>query len=269
MKKQLKAVVVVTGAIVFSTLAINASDMLQGLDGSLLGLAGKSVGPCGEGETVLQFSGYSVCVDVFEASPGDACPVLYPENELQTQQNLNDDHCVSVSKPEAVPWRYVTFTQAQQLCARAGKRLLTNEEWFRVASGITGIDQCVLDRQQDGVAQTGTADCVAPSGVHDIVGNVWEWVDGEVVDGRYNGRTLPDSGYVSLVDGNGVVVETHTAPSSAYGEDFAWIKPDGVRGMIRGGFYGSGADGGLFALNASVPLDFNTVGVGFRCIRDI
>ena len=43
----------------------------------------------------------------------------------------------------------------------------------------------------------------------------------------------------------------------------------GVRGMIRGGFYGSGEDAGIFAQNMSVALDSRTAGIGFRCVKDL
>ena len=102
-----------------------------------------------------------------------------------------------------------------------------------------------------------------------MVGNVWEWVDGEVQNGSYNERQLPPSGYVSLVDSNGIVIETEPLGSLEYGKDYALTNQTGIFGVIRGGFYGSGEDAGLFAQNLSVPLDLKAVGVGFRCVRDI
>jgi formylglycine-generating enzyme required for sulfatase activity len=102
-----------------------------------------------------------------------------------------------------------------------------------------------------------------------MVGNVWEWVDGQVTEGVYDGRTLPQSGYVTLVDTNGVVAETANKASAEFGEDYALTDSKGLRGMIRGGFYKSGNDAGIFAQNLSVPLDFKATGVGFRCVKDV
>ena len=163
----------------------------------------------------------------------------------------------------------MSLTQAQQLCARVGKRLPTNEEWYKTVSGFTDHSSCVM-RSQSALPQlTGTASCVTPSGVHDMIGNVWEWVDEEVVDGNYNDRELPQSGYVSLVDTDGVVLATAEEAATEFGNDYAWTQHSGVRGIIRGGFYGSGEDAGIFAQNLSVPLDFRTSGVGFRCVKDV
>ncbi len=173
------------------------------------------------------------------------------------------------SKPDVTPWRFVSLTQAQQLCARAGKRLPTNDEWYRAVSGSTDTASCAIDTGGSPVP-TGSSSCIAPSGVHDMVGNVWEWIDETVTDGRYDERTLPASGYVSLVDAEGVVVSTTAnEPSAEFGEDYAWVDETGLRGILRGGFYGSGADAGVFAQNLSVPLDFRSAGVGFRCVKDI
>jgi formylglycine-generating enzyme required for sulfatase activity len=205
-------------------------------------------------------------MDTHEASPSDGCTVASPQSEVDTQQNLSDATCVAASKENVTPWRFVSFMQAQQLCARGGKRLPTNEEWYNAASGITEIEQCAIDVGSSPVV-TGSAACATPSGIYDMIGNVWEWIDEEVVDGTYNDRLLPETGYVSLVDGDGVVVETSDRPSAEFGEDYAWINKEGLHGMIRGGFYGSREDAGIFTLNASVPLDFKAVGVGFRCVR--
>lgn len=268
MSTWIKSTVVVVGAILFTTLAINASDVFRGLEGNLLGLAIDSTGPCGTGSVLMQLSSGALCVDIYEASPGQVCDVSNPKNEVDTQVNIKNDACIAVSKQGVSPWRFVSMTQAQQLCARAGKRLFTNEEWYQTVLGLTEIEKCVIDT--DGSPEeTGVSSCVTPAGVHDMVGNVWEWVTGEVSNGEYKGLTLPTSGYVSLVSSEGMVLETSNTPQTDYGDDYAWIDDSGVRGMLRGGFYGSGTDAGVFTLNASVPLNFKTNGVGFRCVKDL
>lgn len=262
-----KSLIVIVGAMAFSVLGIQASDTLRGLDTRLTGLVADSAGPCGAGATELLLGSHALCVDVFEASPASSCPHTDPTNQTETQANLNSSSCVAESKADAQPWRFVSLTQAQQLCARTGKRLPSNEEWYKFASGIADQSGCVID--SPGVQSTGAAVCVTPAGVHDTVGNVWEWIDEEITSGMYNDRPLPESGYVSLVDSDGVVVETTGAGQEEFGLDYAWTKSDGVSGMIRGGFYGSENDAGIFAQNLTVPLDFKTAGVGFRCVRDI
>ena len=267
MNKIQKSALIGLGAVLLSTVAIQASDVLRGVNGNLSGLVLEGTSVCGEGAVQLLFGSHSLCVDIYEASPSAECPHKAPQNEIETQDNANATDCHPESKEKAVPWRFISLTQAQQLCARVGKRLPTNEEWYKTVSGFNDHSSCVMHGSS--VEETGKASCVTPSGVHDMIGNVWEWVDEEVVDGTYGNRTLPQSGYVSLVDTNGVVLETAGDAVAVFGNDYAWTQASGLRGVIRGGFYGSGEDAGIFAQNMSVPLDFKTSGVGFRCVRDI
>lgn len=263
-----KGVLVVVGALFFSVLGIQASDTLRGLDTKMTGLVSDAGGVCGVGAVQMLFGSHALCVDIYEASPSSDCPVLSPTNQNDTQTNMNDFDCFADSQPNAYPWRFVSLTQAQQLCARTGKRLPSNDEWYRIASGMGDQSSCVVDTA--GAPQpTGSAGCVTPAGVHDVIGNVWEWVDAEVVDGTYNERPLPESGYVAMVDSDGVVVETAGGAQDEYGHDYAWTKTPGVYGVVRGGFYGSESDAGIFAQNLATPLDSKTAGIGMRCVRDI
>jgi formylglycine-generating enzyme required for sulfatase activity len=269
MKKWHKSALVVFGALVLSTALIQASDVLRGIEGGLSGMVIESESACGSGAVQMNLGSHSLCVDMFEASAGTLCPHTNPQNSIETQENANAAACKPISQKDVLPWRFVSYTQAQQFCARDGKRLPTNEEWYKSASGITTVDECTINAKNDAPALTGTPACVTPSGAYDMVGNVWEWIDGQVTDGVYENRTLPQSGYVALVDTNGVVVETKAEASAEFGDDYAQTDSKGLRGIIRGGFYKSGSDAGVFAQNLSVPLDFKAIGVGFRCIKDL
>lgn len=269
MSKTFKAALVVVGAIAFSTLAINASDMLRGIDGSLSGLAIEGTdSPCGAHAILLQLGERALCVDMYEASPSTDCPISNPANPFDTRVNHDDPDCKATSEPGLMPWRFVSLTQAQQLCARSGKRLPDNGEWYKAVSGVGDMSSCITGNSS-GPHKTGSSECVTPSGVYDMIGNVWEWIEGEVQAGHYDGRELPQSGYVSMVDSEGVAVETTDIPNPDLGADYVWTNVDGVRGMIRGGFYNSGEDAGIYTLNTSVPLDFRATGVGFRCVKDL
>jgi len=267
MNKLHKSLLVGLGAVVLSTVAIQASDLVRGISGSLSGLVIESEGVCGNGATQFHLGSHSICIDMYEASPSGSCPSQVPSNNIDTQNNANSSSCFAESKEGVLPWRFVSLTQAQQFCARAGKRLPTNEEWYKVASGLGDNSSCITKSQN--AALTGSSDCVTPSGVHDMVGNVWEWVDEQAVEGKYHDRMLPQTGYVSLVDSNGAVLETSTEAQDEFGKDYAWTSNQGIKGMIRGGFYASGEDAGMFSQNISVPFDFKTAGVGFRCVRDV
>lgn len=269
MKKWHKSLLIGIGALVLSTVAIQASDMVRGIGGNLSGLAIESQGVCGEGAVQILLGSHALCVDVYEASADSACPNKAPDSQVQTQDNANVPDCKPTSKKDVMPWRFVSLTQAQQLCGRVGKRLPTNEEWYKTISGFTQMSSCITATGLQEPSKTGSASCMTPSGVSDLVGNVWEWMDGEVNRGKYNDRQLPSDGYVSLVDSTGVVLETAQTPNEEFGKDYALTSNEGVKGIIRGGFYGSGEDAGIFAQNLAVPLDFRSTGVGFRCVKDI
>lgn len=269
MKKWHKSLLIGLGALVISTVAIQASDVMQGISGSLTGLVIDSKSVCGSGAAQINLGDHALCVDIFEASAEKTCPHTNPSNSIFTQENANDSSCTPVSKKGVMPWRFVSLTQAQQFCGRVGKRLPTNQEWYKIASGFTAINTCAIDTKKSEPSLTGTEGCVTPSGIYDIVGNVWEWIDAQVQNGTYDNRTLPPSGYVSLVDTNGIVINTAPEAVAEFGDDYALTDSSGIRGIIRGGFYGSGNDAGVFAQNLSVPLDFKTTGVGFRCVKDI
>ncbi|OIP77060.1 MAG: hypothetical protein AUK16_02615 [Parcubacteria group bacterium CG2_30_44_11] len=262
-----KTVLVVGGAIVLSTVAIQASDITRGIKGNLVGSVAQSEGACGVGALQVNVETGALCVDAYEASPSSACPIANPEAAPHTQENLNEASCQAVSKPGVVPWRFVSLSQAKQLCARSLKRVPTSAEWYALA--VAQADQSVCVLSGSGPQLAGSTACVTAAGVYDIVGNVWEWIDGQVVDGRYDGRTLPQEGYVSVVDTGGIVVETTATPNSEYGEDYAKTSLTGIYGIIRGGFYGSQTDGGIFSQNLAVTLDLRAAGVGFRCVKSI
>ena len=262
-----KGVLTVVGAVTFSTLGIFASDALRGIDSGTGNLAGvRSMGTCETGSTPLKVDGNLLCVDLYEASPGKGCPYQNPGSPTETERNATAEGCYAASVAGASPWTYVSLPQAQRMCLGAGKRLPTGKEWHRIALG-TSAEDCTVNR--NGAEKTGNSTCVSDAGAFDAVGNVWEWVDETVTDGSYDGRVLPGEGYVTSVDADGVAITSGELPDELYGEDYIWMNASGVMGMIRGGYYSSGEDGGLYTVNASIPTSFATQGIGFRCVEDV
>jgi hypothetical protein len=263
-----KSFLIGLAAVVLSTLGIQASDEMGGISGRMSALLSESVPVCEEGTTLVLFGTNSVCMDIYEASPNKNCPYGNPQNELETDTNIIKGQCQSASVVGVKPWRFINYTEASQVCARSGKRLPTNEEWYKVSLGLADPEACFTN--SGGILNnTGENDCISPVGVHDMVGNVWEWTSDMSKNGIYNEHTLPESGYVTLVDDEGVILKTGPLPNASFGNDYASVSREGTRGFLRGGFYGSGEDGGIFAQNIAAPIDLSTIGVGFRCVRDI
>jgi len=266
--KGLKAAIVCVGAMLLTAVGIMAADYGENLSGRLSGLSAVVTQPCAEGEVLWRRGATNLCVDQYEASPASTCVVTDTTSSVVTQDNLNA-RCPAASQPNAWPWRFVSYTQAKQLCAQSGKRLPTNAEWYELALGQGDTGSCAVKTQNMQAVKTGTSQCVGSNGVHDLVGNVWEWVGDTVTQGVYAGQALPASGYVDLVDKDGVVLRTVLRPGPSFGNDYASTDLSGVRGILRGGYYQSGDDAGIFAQNLAVALDFSAAGVGFRCVRDI
>lgn len=261
-----KGTATVIGAIALSTLGIFAADSLQGIEGGIQNFAGAGKsGICTEGMVPTKIDGSVLCVDVYEASPSTVCPHKALTNVVQSEQNANTKDCYAASVKDAEPWNYISLPQAQRMCAGAGKRLPTSKEWYHIALG-TNDDTCTT--QGTSMSPTGNESCVSTIGAYDVIGNVWEWVDESIVGNMHEGRVLPKEGYVTAVDASGIALTSAESADDLYGKDYFWSKEEGVFGMIRGGFYGSNEDAGLYTTNASVPTSFATQGVGFRCVED-
>ncbi len=99
----------------------------------------------------------------------------------------------------AKPLTYVDMNEAEQACASAGKRLCTAQEWRRACAGPDGANRfgygpdyragacftgrplpsghtSMMDPEELVAASGDHPGCVTPEGVHDLVGNLEEWV---------------------------------------------------------------------------------------------
>lgn len=265
--KFVKGLLTVVGAIGFSTLGIFASDVIRGVDGGIGNLANVgSSGTCPSGAVAMKSGESILCVDMYEASPGGECPHGNPRSIVESEGNANSPKCYAASVPGKTPWSFISLPQAQRMCAQAGKRLPSSAEWYRFA---LGTESAKCNTNTGNATPGGEKGCASGVGVQDAVGNVWEWVDATVQGKQFEGRDLPPEGYVASVDAAGVAITSTESPQMLYGSDYVWTKEEGVYGMIRGGFYGSGEDAGLYTVNAAVPTSFASQGVGFRCVQDV
>lgn len=269
----------VLGAIALSTVAINATDNLGNLSNSLLGSVvnfNDGNNSCPDGMSFITSDTGGFCIDTYEASPGADCPNKNPNNQDETRMDLEAPSCKAVSVSGALPWRNISQPQAARACAASGKRLPSNKEWYQAslgtpdASGNVSRGDCNVNNDGGGVPnRTGSHPrCVSSFGAFDMIGNVWEWVDASAVEGSLNGIPLPDEGYVTSIDANGVPIHTDPeTPDLNFNADYIWVDRTDVRGVLRGGYYGNGTDAGNYALNAITPPSFAGIGVGFRCAQ--
>lgn len=258
---------VTVGIVVLTALGIDAADTISGSRNTLLGqLVGSVEGSCPAGMMEVSVAATFSCVDIYELSPSKNCPNAIPKNGQDTLNNLNDSDCEAVAQDKSTPWRFITRDQAVAMCLKSGKRLPTNEEWHMIALGTPDNDSCNIETS--GVQESGVhTECKSSLGVYDAVGNVWEWTSEEVVSGKLKDRALPETGYVVRADAAGIAAETSTTSSAQYGNDYIWTNPNSVWAIMRGGFYGSGEDAGIYAVHADVPGDMFGDAIGFRCVQ--
>lgn len=263
--KLLKLIPGIVIALVITTLAIDATDSLNGKGGTMLGqLIGSKAAICPQGmvhvPAALSFS----CVDEYEVSAGDNCVVSVPKNQFDTEVNINKENCRGENLPEREPWRFINREQSAIMCARSGKRIPSAAEWYQFALG-TAAENCNIMGSEVAVGDK-FSKCISAAQIKNAVGNVWEWVSDDVINGQYLTRALPDTGYVMQVDSGGVATVTVLEKDDQVTGEYFWSHPDGAFGMIRGGYYGSQTDAGVFTVHAQTAPTFTGNAVGFRCI---
>jgi formylglycine-generating enzyme required for sulfatase activity len=267
-----KELVVVFFAVLFTTLGIKASDTL--LSDKQKDLADN--GFCAKGMVHVPYSQGDFCIDMYEASAGDNCSYKNPQSQTESRVNIDDPDCQPASVVGAMPWRNLSQDQAARACAKAGKRLASNQEWLQAAMGTPDLpadwqaDDCQVAENwsdQPGLSGSG-ADCISSFGAYDMIGNVWEWVEGVVEEGMIDGKALPDPGYVDASDGKGLPGATNPdLPNPDYNGDYFWLKTKGLRGMVRGGYWNNQSSAGIYSYYAVTPPSSAEAGIGFRCVK--
>jgi hypothetical protein len=160
----------------------------------------------------------------------------------------------AVSVPGVAPSANLTWFQAAGACRNSGKRLLTNAEWQMAAFGTpdpgvadnnTTTCNTTLNGASDPAPAGSRSLCVSDVAVHDMVGNLREWVADWIdfpadCDFWMGGDTM-------CFGGGGV--DTHLPAA-----------------LQRGGSFADLTYAGVFAADAGVPT-VTAPGVGFRCAR--
>jgi formylglycine-generating enzyme required for sulfatase activity len=167
------------------------------------------------------------------------------------QNCANDIYAVSL--PSEIPAAHITWFQAQEACANAGKQLPTSAEWQVAANGTPdpGPDDRTTDcnSASDIVTRTGSrSSCVSSRGAFDMVGNLDEWV----------ADWVPLSTECSDWGGFSDDLMCLSGASSAGG---------GPGALLRGGDFRAGSSAGPLAVVGSGGPSNSRVFIGFRCAR--
>ena len=214
----------------------------------------------------------AACGGTQYGTSGDDYPAEFPDNGNWSTS------VYACSVTAVTPSAEMTWFQAQQACALAGKSLCTNEEWQAAAAGTydpgsaeTGT-QCRIASTNTGPRVTGlagttpggTATCVSMWGAEDMIGNLWEWV------------SWWGQGGMTWQASNGQ--DASAVWGASYGSDSTWsVNGTAHNGTayaaglpaaaIRGGNWLYGSDAGAFTMSLySGPLNWKS-DIGVRCCR--
>lgn len=275
-KKFKREAIIILATIILSTLAVRAIDNATSLLPAMVGREKKTEGRCPEDMAFVPTSNGGFCIDKFENSPSPKCPFQNPQSQTETRENLNTPDCKPISAENKLPWVFISRDQAEQACAKAGKRLPTSEEWFLASLGTPDkssnwdLEDCHVANNwglQPGRTGSGK-NCISSFGVFDMIGNVWELVKDTAIEGKFNERDLPERGYIWGSDGRGMPAITDPEkPSLDYNEDFLWIQKEGIRAIARGGYWDNRERSGVYSVYIMYLPSQAGPATGFRCVK--
>ena len=123
----------------------------------------------------------SLCIDRYEASLWDAASGGTQIPASTCLANGSDcgvgaaNPIYARSEAGVLPSANITWYQALQACANAGKRLPTTTEWQMAAAGTPSGLASGCSFSGVATATASNAGCESTAGAFDMIGNVWEW----------------------------------------------------------------------------------------------
>ena len=168
------------------------------------------------------------------------------------QNCANDIYAVSL--PSVIPAANITWFQAQEACANAGKRLPTSAEWQVGANGTPdpGPDDrattCNTANNATTVLTGSRSACVSARKAADMVGNVAEWV------------------------ADWVPLSTECPGWAGFSDDIMCLSGASTSGsgpgaLVRGGFFFGGEVHGPLTIIGTIDPTRSEDFLGFRCGR--
>lgn len=191
----------------------------------------------------------------------------------------------AASSPEGTPWVSINFKEAKAACEAAGFNLITETQALAIAHNVAQQD-CNWTKGKVGEGKLfrglrkGNVSGAQPGNytpqdekerrwltlsngerICDINGNAYSWIFDDVQGDEQGLTTIIKADSVSL-----------QAPYPSQEKGMGW-RPDGERdwsgrALIRGGFWSSESDAGVFYLNRGWHDNGYAV-VGFRCTKSL